>query len=97
MSRHVIVGAAQMGPIACDEGRLLVIDRMLALMREASAAGCDVVVYPELALTTFFPRWFIEDHEEVEAVFRTQGAHLPLPSSPATGLGDISWRRPISA
>jgi predicted amidohydrolase len=27
------------------------------LLREARARDCDLVVFPELALTTFFPPW----------------------------------------
>ena len=61
MTRIVHVGAAQMGPIARDESRTKVVDRLLALFREGAAAGCDLVVFPELALTTFFPRWYTED------------------------------------
>jgi predicted amidohydrolase len=36
------------------------------LMREAHAAGCKLVVYPELALTTFFPRYWYEEIEEID-------------------------------
>ena len=61
MSRIVNVGAAQMGPIAADESRAEVVKRLIALLRDGAEAGCDLVVFPELALTTFFPRWFTED------------------------------------
>ena len=54
MSERVItVGAAQMGPIAASESRADVVERLLAHMREAHRRGCDLVVYPELTLTTF--------------------------------------------
>jgi predicted amidohydrolase len=33
---------------------------MLALLEEAAARGATLVVFPELAFTTFFPRWLIE-------------------------------------
>jgi hypothetical protein len=33
-----------------------VVERLLALMRKAHGEGCDLVVFTELALTTFFPR-----------------------------------------
>jgi len=69
MSRIVTVGAAQLGPIARAETRRQVVARLIALMRQASAHGCDLVVYPELALTTFFPRWHFERQEEVDAFF----------------------------
>ena len=29
--------------------------------------GCQLVVFPELALTTFFPRWYMEDPAELDA------------------------------
>ena len=69
MSRTITVGAAQLGPIAKDETRASAVRRMLELMREAHARGCDIVVYPELALTSFFPRWFIEDTDTLDAFF----------------------------
>ena len=61
MSRVVTVGAAQLGPIARDEQRSAVVERLLTLLRQGADRGCDLVVFPELALTTFFPRWFTED------------------------------------
>jgi len=55
--RIIKTGAAQMGPIQRADGRDSVVARMLALLDQAAEAGCDLVVYPELTLTTFFPRW----------------------------------------
>ena len=69
MSRIVTVGAAQMGPIQRAEGRAAVVGRMLALLEKAHAKNCDLVVFPELALTTFFPRWYMEDQAEVDTWF----------------------------
>ncbi len=60
-TRRPLVGAAQLGPIERDDSREQVVDRLIALMHEAHAEGCDLVVYPELALTTFFPRWYLDD------------------------------------
>lgn len=59
--RSINVGAAQLGPISVDEPRDSVVGRLIALLRDGAAAGCDLVVYPELALTTFFPRWYTDD------------------------------------
>jgi predicted amidohydrolase len=81
MSRIVTVGAAQLGPVARNESRKHVVERMLALLREANEHGCELVVYPELALTTFFPRWYFEDQRDVDAYFETEmpnGATMPL-------------------
>lgn len=59
--RTVVVGAAQLGPIARDHSRHDVVERLLELLHEAHRRGVELVVYPELALTTFFPRWFETD------------------------------------
>ena len=65
--RVIKVAAAQMGPIQRAEARDIVVGRMLALMDEAKGRGADLIVYPELALTTFFPRWYVESQAEVDA------------------------------
>lgn len=72
MARIVTVAAAQLGPIARSESRAQVVERMLALMRQAKSHGCDLVVFPELALTTFFPRWYFERQEEIDAFFERE-------------------------
>jgi predicted amidohydrolase len=45
---------------------------MLALMNEARRHGCDLVVFPELALTTFFPRWYLPEQKEIDAFFERE-------------------------
>jgi N-carbamoyl-D-amino-acid hydrolase len=72
MMREIKVAAAQMGSIQRADGRDVVVKRMLALMDEAKAKGADLIVYPELALTTFFPRWYIEDQAEVDSWFERE-------------------------
>jgi predicted amidohydrolase len=69
MTRIVKIGAAQLGPIARSDHRATVVRRLLELLRQAHAMACDVVVFPELALTTFFPRWFMQDQAEIDAFF----------------------------
>jgi len=79
--RVINVAAAQMGPIQRSDSREAVVRRMLALMDEAKASGADLIVYPELALTTFFPRWYMEDQAEVDAWFEhdiPNAATMPL-------------------
>jgi predicted amidohydrolase len=80
MSRFITVGAAQMGPIARNESRKAVLSRLMELMREAKSFNCDVVVFPELALTTFFPRWAIEDERELDSFYETE---MPGPDTAA--------------
>ena len=69
MSRMITVGAAQLGPIQRNDSRADVVERLCKLMRKAHARNCDLVVFPELALTTFFPRWYMEDQDEVDTWF----------------------------
>ena len=72
MSRLVTVGAAQLGPIQRADARSQVVKRLLDLLHQAKAHGCDLVVFPELALTTFFPRWWMEDQAEIDAFFERE-------------------------
>ncbi len=81
----MIVAGAQLGPIARDETRGSAVARMCALMRQAHAQGAKVVVFPELALTTFFPRWYTEDQAEIDAWFETA-----MPNDAVRPLFDLS-------
>jgi len=78
MSRIITVGAAQLGPIQKEDTRASVVDRLIALLRQASTHGCDLVVFPELALTTFFPRWFVDDITEADHWYETS---MPSPET----------------
>jgi len=71
MTRTIRVGAAQLGPIQRDDDRASVVARLIVLLREAAEARCDLVVYPELALTTFFPRWFVDDITRADHWYET--------------------------
>ena len=72
MSRTLTVAAAQLGPIAREEPRSSAVQRMIQLMGQAKAQDADLVVFPELALTTFFPRWYSEDQSEIDKYFETE-------------------------
>ncbi|MGY6567934.1 MAG: nitrilase-related carbon-nitrogen hydrolase, partial [Salinarimonas sp.] len=78
--RRIRVAAAQMGPIQKAETREEVVARMIALMDEAAGRGADFIVYPELALTTFFPRWYHADRAEADHWFEAQ---MPGPQTQA--------------
>jgi predicted amidohydrolase len=79
MSRHLKIAAAQLGPIHLADTREAVIRRLIALMREAHAQGARFIVFPELALTTFFPRWWMEDQAEVDRRFFERA--MPSPAT----------------
>lgn len=72
----ITIGAAQLGPIQKDHSRVEVVERLLALLRKAHSSGCELVVFPELALTTFFPRWFVDDISEADHWYETE---MPSP------------------
>ena len=72
MTRRLIGAAAQMGPISRNETRESCVRRMSEMMREAAAKGARFIVFPELALTSFFPRWVIDDRAELDQWYEDQ-------------------------
>jgi predicted amidohydrolase len=69
MGRTITVAAAQLGPIQMTEPRSVAVERMVQLMERAHRRGVELVVFPELALTTFFPRHYHEDIAEADHWF----------------------------
>lgn len=90
MSRIVTVGAAQLGPIQRTDSRADVVTRLIALLNDAADRGCDLVVFPELALTTFFPRWYLEDISESDHYYETE-----MPSPVVRPLFDVARERGV--
>ena len=76
MSRIIRVAAAQLGPIQRSDSRETVVERLMSLMQQAATVKAELVVYPELALTTFFPRWFVDDISEANHWYETS---MPSP------------------
>jgi N-carbamoyl-D-amino-acid hydrolase len=72
MPRIVRVAAAQSGPIQKADSRQAVVARLIDLLDHAAARKCDLVVFTELALTTFFPRWYMTEQAEVDAWFERE-------------------------
>jgi len=87
MSRVITIGAAQLGPIQKDHTREEVVGRLIDLLRTAAESSCDLVVFPELALTTFFPRWFVDDITEMDHYYETE-----MPSAVTQPLFDEAKR-----
>src|SRR5207302_427228 len=63
---------AQLGPIHLADTRGAVLKRLMAMLREAHAGGAKFVVFPELALTTFFPRYWMTDQDEIDSFFERE-------------------------
>src|ERR1700740_3610081 len=72
MSRKLKASIAQLGPIHLADTRSQVVRRLMAMMREAHSAGARFVVFPELALTTFFPRYWMTDQNEIDRFFERE-------------------------
>ncbi len=72
MARNLKVAAAQMGPINLADDRAHVVKRLIAMLREAHGYGCKLVVYTELALTTFFPRYWMQEQSAIDAFFEVE-------------------------
>src|SRR3954468_15960758 len=66
MARNIKIAAAQLGPLHKADSRAVAVSRLVKLLRDAHGMGAKFVVFPELALTTFFPRWWMEDQVEVD-------------------------------
>ena len=69
MSRKLGAAVAQLGPIHLADNRVSVVKRLMAMLRQAHGRGARLVVFPELALTTFFPRWWMTDQVEIDSFF----------------------------
>ncbi|GJC83663.1 N-carbamoyl-D-amino acid hydrolase [Colletotrichum liriopes] len=94
-SRVLRVAAAQMGATHYGDSRTKTLSRMTALLEAAATKGAQLVLFPEAAFTTFFPRHLINDPVELDFFFErgditTQPQTKPL-FDKAKGLGvDIS-------
>jgi N-carbamoyl-D-amino-acid hydrolase len=70
----------QMAGISLREKKSEVVDRMIALLDRAADDGARFIVFPELALTTFFPRYWFEDDASVDRFFdRTMPSPETMP------------------
>jgi predicted amidohydrolase len=91
MPRILRVAAAQSGPIQKADSRQAVVARMIGLLDEAAARKCDLVVFTELALTTFFPRWLMTEQAEIDACFERE-----MPSAATRPLFERAARHGIA-
>jgi predicted amidohydrolase len=46
--------------------------RLISLLESAAAQGVQLVVFPETTFTTFFPRYFIRDPDELASYFERE-------------------------
>ncbi|KAK3112794.1 hypothetical protein LTR53_010564 [Teratosphaeriaceae sp. CCFEE 6253] len=69
MPRRLTVAAAQVGRIDRDTPKHDVVQRLIKLLQEAASKKVQLVVYPEVSFTTFFPRYLFETREELDKFF----------------------------
>jgi predicted amidohydrolase len=72
MSRFLTLAACQTGPIQRSASRQETVGRLVHLLERAAAAGAELAVFPEMALTTFFPRWALDDPREIDVFYETE-------------------------
>jgi N-carbamoyl-D-amino-acid hydrolase len=85
LSRKLNAVVAQLGPIHLADSRASVVGRLMAMLREADGRGARFVVFPELALTTFFPRWWMTDQAEIDRFFERE-----MPNAETRPLFDLA-------
>ncbi|KAL4999486.1 carbon-nitrogen hydrolase [Aspergillus recurvatus] len=83
-SRQVTFAAAQLGPNQRSDSRESILSRMTALLDQAVSQSppAQLVVFPELAFTTFFPRYFVADEQELHSYFEPEAPDSPIDQSP---------------
>lgn len=76
MDRRYNLAVAQVGGIQKSEDRAAVVARLTKLLDESHRQGASFVVFPELTLTTFFPRYWHDDVTAMDEYFETE---MPSP------------------
>jgi predicted amidohydrolase len=69
--RKMGLAVAQMGPVHLADSRASVVKRLVEMMRDARSRGAEFVVFPEMALTTFFPRYWMTEEAAHARFFET--------------------------
>ncbi len=64
MPRLIKVAAAQMGPNNEGVSREEIVERMLGLLDQAIEDQVALIAYPEMALTTYFPKRIRSDFDQ---------------------------------
>ena len=78
MKRPFPLAVAQMGPIHLADSRESCVTRLVDMLREAGSRSAKFVVFPELALTTFFPRYWMTDQEQIDRFYERE---MPSPAT----------------
>jgi len=72
VDRKFVLAVAQVGGIQPQELRSDVVKRLVMMLQQAAAAGAQFVVFPELTLTTFFPRYWADEVSDMDRYFERE-------------------------
>jgi predicted amidohydrolase len=72
MDRKFNLAVAQVGGIQPSEDRATAVQRLVRLLEQSHHQGATFVVFPELTLTTFFPRYWDDDRAVMDQYFETE-------------------------
>jgi predicted amidohydrolase len=72
VQRTFNLAVAQVGGVQPAEDRKAVVARLVSLLEDSHRRGASFVVYPELTLTTFFPRYWRDDYSELDSYFEPE-------------------------
>ena len=72
MDRKFDLAVAQVGGIQPSEDRATAVQRLVRLLERSHHQGAAFVVFPELTLTTFFPRYWDDDRAVMDQYFETE-------------------------
>jgi N-carbamoyl-D-amino-acid hydrolase len=89
MDRSFNLAVAQIGGVQPSEDRAAVVRRLVRLLEDAHGKGAEFIVYPELTLTTFFPRYWFDDPADIDRYFESAmpGGEVQALFERATALG----------
>ncbi|KEQ79982.1 carbon-nitrogen hydrolase [Aureobasidium pullulans EXF-150] len=81
MPRILKVAAAQVGAVDRDADRAETLARLIALLDQAASEKVQLLLYPEVTFTTFFPRHLFTSSSDLNAYFEHND---DLTTSPST-------------
>ncbi len=90
MARPLVLAVAQSGAIQKSDHRDEIVSRLCVMLNDAADRGATLVVFTELALTTFFPRHYAQDRQEMDSWFETS-----MPNRSVQPLFDLAQRRKV--
>lgn len=87
LPRKFVLAVAQVGGINLSDSRESVVKRLIEMLRESHARGAKFVVFPELTLTTFFPRYWAPMEEVINKYFEKS-----MPNTATQPLFDLAFQ-----